>query len=280
LGLYKRKCVNGVSVNWKTWATMLLILACAGVASAGSIGLTFINDFPTQRCTMDPAPSPYNTSTQFYVGRSNFQITVDQPDPTDDAAQLLAIATGNGGSIQGYCIDTSQFIANGDSYVWDVVNMNSDPLGAPTLGNNYSVAETKVRDLQGLFARHGLTANPTADEAAAMAAAVWEIVNEKTGTSGGSFYDISGGSFEVNQVTGNWASMSNQWLSDLSMPAGTQTPILYALVDPVVQDFVVGVAAVQTLDQPVPEPLTMASALLAICGLGAYIRRRTGRSAA
>ena len=31
---------------------------------------------------------------------------------------------------------------------------------------------------------------------------------------------------------------------------------------------------------PVPEPLTMASAFLAIGGLGAYIRRRTGRAAA
>jgi hypothetical protein len=31
---------------------------------------------------------------------------------------------------------------------------------------------------------------------------------------------------------------------------------------------------------PVPEPLTMASAFLAIAGLGGYIRRRTGRAAA
>jgi len=266
-----------VSVNWKTWAAMLLILACAGEAGAGSIGLTFINDFPTQKCTMNPAPAPYSKNTQFYVGRSNFEISDNQPDPTDAAAELLAIASGQGGLIQGYCIDTSQFVAEGRSYVWKVVNINSDPLGAPTLGKKYSVAEAKVRDLQGLFARHGMTANPSADEAAAMAAAVWEIVNEKTGS-----YDLSGGSFKVNQVTGdgNWASMANQWLSNLSMPAGTPTPILYALVDPVVQDFVVGVAAVQTWDQPVPEPLTMASALLAICGLGGYIRRRTGMAAA
>ena len=259
-----------MSVNWKTWAAMLLILACAGEAGAGSIGLTFINDFPTQKCTMNPAPAPYNKNTQFYVGRSNFEISDNQPDPTDAAAELLAVASGQGGLIQGYCIDTSQFVAEGGSYVWKVVNINSDPLGAPTLGQSYSAAEAKVRDLQGLFARHGLTANPTADEAAAMAAAVWEIVNEKTGS-----YDLSGGSFKVNQVTGNWASMANQWLTDLSMPAGTPTPILYALVDPKVQDFVVGVAAVQSSPlPPVPEPLTMASALLAICGLGGYIRRR------
>ena len=259
-----------MSVHWKTWAAMLVVLAGAGVASAGSIGLTFINDFPTQTCTMDPAPAPYDTSTRFYVGRSNFQVAADQPDPTDAAAELLALASGDGGTIHGYCIDTSQFVAEGRSYVWKVVNINSDPLGAPTLGTDYSAAAAKVGDLQGLFARHGgLITDTTPDAAAAMAAAVWEIVNEQTGS-----YDLSAGSFRAYEASGNWASLSNEWLSDLSVPADTPTPILYALVDPVVQDFVIGVAAVQAA-QPVPEPFTVLTASLAIGGLGMYIRRRT-----
>jgi len=260
-----------MSVKWKTWATVFLILACAGVASAGSIGLQFINDSPARTCTMDPAPSPYNTSTQFYVGRSNFTVTANQPDPTGAAAELLMFAGGIGGSLHGYCIDTYKFIHNGQADVWEVVNLNVDPLGAPTLGTDFVKARQKVADLQGLFARHGLTANPTADEAAAMGAAVWEIVNETSG-----IYNLSGGTFKVYQASGTWASKASDWLTTLSMPADTPTPILYALVDPTTQDFVIAMAGVKA--DPVPEPFTMLTASLAIGGLGVYVRRRSGRS--
>jgi len=263
-----------MSVKWKTWATVFLILACAGVASAGSIGLQFINDSPARTCTMDPAPSPYNTSTQFYVGRSNFTVTANQPDPTGAAVELLTLAGGIGGSLHGYCIDTYQFIHNGQADVWEVVNLNVDPSGAPTLSPTGAVktAAQKVADLQGLFARHGMLTNPTADEAAAMGAAVWEIVNEKTAT-----YSLSSGSFKVYEASGTWASMASDWLTTLSMPAETPTPILYALVNPVTQDFVIAMEGPKT-PPVVPEPFTMLTASLAIGGLGMYVRRRSGRS--
>ena len=260
-----------MSVKWKTWATVFLILACAGVASAGSIGLQFINDSPARTCTMDPAPSPYSTSTVFYIGRSNFTVTANQPaDLTGAAVELMTLAGGIGGTLHGYCIDTYQAIHGGHADVWEVVNLNVNPSGAPTLGTG-TTAAAKVRDLQSLFAWHGLTANPTADEAAAMGAAVWEIVNETSG-----IYNLSGGTFKVYQASGTWALMASDWLTTLSMPAETPTPILYALVDPDTQDFVIAMAGVKA--DPVPEPFTMLTASLAIGGLGVYVRRRSGRS--
>ena len=220
---------------------------------------------------MDPAPSPYNTSTVFYIGRSNFTVTANQPDLTGAAVELMTLAGGIGGTLHGYCIDTYQAIHGGHADVWEVVNLNVNPSGAPTLGTG-TTAAAKVRDLQGLFARHGMLTNPTADEAAAMGAAVWEIVNEKTAT-----YSLSSGSFKVYEASGTWASMASDWLTTLSMPAETPTPILYALVNPVTQDFVIAMEGPKT-PPVVPEPFTMLTASLAIGGLGMYVRRRSGRS--
>jgi len=273
---------SSMSMKWKTWAPVLLILACSGVASAGSISMKFVGDTPAQTCRIDPAPSPYNTSTRFYIGRSNFTVNLTQDVGGDSGASaLLAEASKNLtapqssiGKLSGYCIDTYQAIGSPWPDVWEVVNLNINPTGAPTLSpaNAAKSAAAKVADLQGLFARHGLTATPTADEAAAMGAAVWEIVNETSST-----YSLSAGTFKVYQASGAWASKASGWLADLSMPANTPTPILYALVDPFTQDFVIAIAGVGNTNHA-PEPFTMLTASLALGGLGVYIRKRSGRS--
>jgi len=272
-----------MSVKWKTLAAVLLILAGAGVAGAGTLGLTFTGDSPTRLCTMDPPPPGYSTSQQFYIGQSNFTVDLSQT-ASDAAGELLAEAmnhpTAPGSSIgmlSGYCIDTYQTIGIPHPDMWTVVNLTawraSAPTslpGVPTLGTDLTKVLAKVADLQGLFARHGLTANPTPDEAAAMGAAVWEIVNE-TGS-----YGLSDGSFKVYQASGNWAGMATEWLGALTMPIGAPTPKLYALVDPQTQDFVIAIEG--SGGTPVPEPFTMLTASLAIGGLGMYVRRRSGRS--
>jgi hypothetical protein len=243
---------------------------------------------------MDPAPSPYNTSTRFYIGRSNFTVGLTQPVSDAGAIALLVEAAKNRtapqssiGKLSGYCIDTYQTIGNPWPDVWDVVNLNVNPTGAPTLmlgspGPSYDQkvvqVKQKVADLQGLFARYGglvdaaTTDDGRKDASAAMGACVWEIVNETKAA-----YDLSAGSFKVYQASGAWASLASGWLSNLTMPANTPTPILYALVDPSTQDFVIAIAGVGDTN-PVPEPFTMLTASLAIGGLGVYVRKRSGRS--
>jgi len=277
-----------MNIKWKTWATLAIVLAWAGAASAGQIGLTFNSDSPTQICTMNPPPPGYTTSTQFYVGQSNFTVKPVQPADVFSGASavLYSKALSNGGTLHGYCIDTYQTITNGWPDEWIVVDLASDPTGAATLapylgpnhyttlGSDLAVAQQKVADLQALFYNHGLT-TPTADQAAAMGAAVWEIVNETSGT-----YNLSLGSFTVTKKTGStdWVATANGWLSpaNLELPNGAIPPTLFALVDPVTQDFVIafeGTGSTQT----VPEPFTMLTACLTTCGLGFYIRRRSGK---
>jgi hypothetical protein len=117
--------------------------------------------------------------------------------------------------------------------------------------------------------------------AASVQAAVWEIVNE-TGA-----YGLGDGSW---QTTGNVGTITqaNTWLTTINndntntppdtggMDDLSVCPNLKMLYNEEYQDY----AIVRKTADPVPEPLTMASAFLAIAGLGGYIRRRTGRAAA
>ena len=116
--------------------------------------------------------------------------------------------------------------------------------------------------------------------AAAVQGAVWEIINE-TGTNG---YRMG---LDTWQENGNAyiEAQAKLWL-DLINTDNAETGVDYdnlpvygdlkVLVSADNQDF----AVVRKTADPIPEPLTMASAFFAIGGLGAYIRRRTGRAAA
>ena len=271
-----------MNVLWKTLAAVLLILAGAGVASAGTtvasagttLELTFTGDTPALTGTIADTSGGGALNGTFWVGQSNFSLSLTQsPDTGSAAAGLLALAkslnpeNATTGTIYGYCIDTYQTIGAPHLDTWTVVDLNADPTGAPTVGT-----AAKVNLLKRLFADYSGMAIGSADGAAAMGAAVWEIVNEG-GTVG---YGLSTGDFQVAGGTGAasaWA-MADGWLSTLTELVNDKQ--MYALVDPDTQDFVIPIGGVG--GTPVPEPLTMLTAFMAVSGLGMYIRKRSGKT--
>ena len=262
-----------MSVKWKTWATMLLILAGAGVAGAGTtLNLTFKGDKPALTGTIADTSGGGALNGTFWVGQSNFELLLPQaPDAGSDAAGLLALVNPGHAvtgtlTFFGYCIDTYQTIGVPKTADWTVVDINAHPELAPTV-----VSAAKVNLLKALFDYLPL-AIASADGAAAMGAAVWEIINEGTVTVP---YSLSTGDFKVTGGTGGttaWA-MANGWLLNLAPLVNDKQ--MYALVSTSTQDFVIPVGGVGST---VPEPFTMLTASLAIGGLGMYVRRRSGRS--
>lgn len=188
------------------------------------------------------------------------------------------IVDNAGSHTTGYCIDVYQAITAGRTYQFDVMGLDQ----APTLGRNPVLAQERAEDLEMLFAKYGEEADQSADNAAAFAAAVWEIVNEtKTNSHGDLVFDVRGGAFQVTPASGGrWDRLANQWLCDLDVDV-PDDQLAYALVNCRVQDFAwVMCVPIPGGEPPVPEPLTLVSGFLAVSGLGLYMRKRVKVAAA
>ena len=109
-----------------------------------------------------------------------------------------------------------------------------------------------------------------------MSAAIMPSTTWRWGRSG------DGGDFS-SLAADNSSSTDRMVTYKITGLAGTETTWLLFWEDKTDMDYndlVVEVTTVGGGVDPVPEPLTMISAFLAIGGLGSYIRRRTGRAAA
>jgi hypothetical protein len=96
---------------------------------------------------------------------------------------------GGVGNFISMCIETTEHIGNGNSYTYQVVNLGDAPTSqSPGMGNAKAAL---VRELFGRFYHAGMTS----DEAVAMQAATWEIVNDDG-------LDLADGDFRVG-VGGN-----------------------------------------------------------------------------
>jgi len=189
----------------------------------------------------------------------------------------------SGTATPSFCVD----VTDNSTTAWMVytlVELAAAPDGGP-------MGAARAKDITQLFR---LAYNPTelgadwktkfdgdttVDQyAAAVQGAVWEIINE-TGTNG---YRMGLDTWQANGYPAIEAQ-AKLWLdlinTDNASGGNDDLPVyddLKVLVSATFQDF----AVVRKTADPIPEPLTMASAFFAIGGLGAYIRRRTGRAAA
>ena len=243
------------SMRWIVGIMAGLVAASGALGSTDNfVTLTFIGDGPTG--------TGYVTGVgpEVYIGRSNFSISTTDGSYGGLGADIVAQSYGNlpHYSTTGWCIDIHQWIYGNTSYVFYVMDLAL----APTIPSG------RADDLQRLFYQHEADV-ADGDTAAAFAASVWEIVNETDTTIP---YNIGTGDFRVTPSGGTWDTIANGWLSGL----GSGTVDAYALVSTTTQDFA-WVLPVTGTGGPtvVPEPLTMASAFLAISGLGLYIRKRT-----
>jgi hypothetical protein len=119
-------------------------------------------------------------------------------------------------------------------------------------------------------------ARVTLKDQAAMAAAIWEIVNESSANT----WDLDTGDFQMGSFAPDTKERAELWLGSLNGTWNSGNRDLYALVrvDENGQDWTT--ALVITERPPVPEPLTMFGVLVGLSSLGMYVRRRTRKPVA
>lgn len=253
------------------------VLLCAGpslAASTGTIWLTFVKDDPTRIGQMHGNNAPAGS---FYIGRSVFDVVHDADPlhaPAGDGAVLKNSAFMNDPQweLYGYCVDIEQLIRGGYTDQWEIHPLAEAPMG----GGATAMGPVRAEALGKLFAKYlpkALTL--TADNCAAFAACVWEIINETTGKP----YSLSNDDFKVTQGSGvtDWITTGNTWLSDLVNLVVVEDD-LHAIVNTSTQDFLVLIPGVPG-NPPVPEPLTLGMGFLAVAGMGLYIRKHTKKPA-
>ena len=181
--------------------------------------------------------------------------------------------SGNAGTpLTSFCVD----VIDGSTTDWKIYTELS-PLSSV-------FSATKAKDIGQLFTLAVLspTGAWSSTFAGAIQACVWEIIRESPPTSTTTDYDLAIGNWTVTGLTSGNAGQASSWLTSLNNDNSSGDNLaemadLTVLSNGTYQDF--AIVKLPGVD-PVPEPLTMASAFLAIAGLGGYIRRRTGRAAA
>jgi hypothetical protein len=224
--------------------------------------------------TYNPLTSSYTSYTalgSWYCGQYNLQVTNSADSYGGDGKTLVDKAYMNTPPIVGsYCIDVHQE-APGTYRVYDIYPLASAPI--PGIG----MGSTKADDLQRLFSflqdpLPNTSPNQANKLAGAFQAAVWEIVNETSGT-----YNVFNGSFKMTEYNiGNgtgWLAQANVWLNALHDPGTVPVKDVVALVNTSAQDYALTIKGAGSTDQ-IPEPVTMAGVLFGIGGLVGYVRRR------
>ena len=263
-------------------ASILLALAAQAGATGiyGTVDMTYLNDNWFNQAGVEPpiarieAPGSGSVADghRVYVGRSNFHVD----SATGGASNPLNSYVGE--DITAYCVDIYAWINYNTPATWDVEPLSSAPT-APASSTMGDVKAGILAELADLY----MGQVTTRTEAAAFQASVWEIVNENlpsnpvNGQSLG--YSLGTGVFQMDDWNdgGDAALQANAWLGSLTWP-GADPEGSFSLLNLSTQDF--GFLVPGTNSPPVPEPVTMFSAFLAIGGLGAYVRRRTKATAA
>jgi len=269
-----------MSVKWKTWAMVVLIMASAGVASAGSQGtveLKYNNADPAVNATFTHG-TQVNQGTR--VGVYNLQIRSAGDPEGDGFIDLIADTAVSGAKAQadgsyiigGFCIDLPQYASY--SYLpYGIYALEEAPLGEPMGSRANKLRELFGRNLAEFKTLTAIGQDNRNSYAAAMQAAVWEIVFEETNTT----LDVKVGHVSV-ALTTFYQDKANFWLGTITGTEGApMNNDLLAFGNANKQDFAIFVPGAGT-ENPVPEPFTMLTASLAIGGLGMYVRRRSGRS--
>jgi hypothetical protein len=208
-------------------------------------------------------------------GRFEFDVmgfgTPTAGGPTTSLEILVAdsINYGEAGELRlyGYCIDSGQYVDGGNNKyelrpLEDIFTLKGVPL---------ATAQVRSNDLRKLYGGY-LASVDTTKERAAFGAATWEIVYEDSG----SYSLVQNGvvtDFSMKDPGGadDWFDVANGYLASLaSQPVDNE---IYALYDPLNQDFAIVIPGSSV--PPVPEPFTMATAFLAIGSFGMYIRKHT-----
>jgi hypothetical protein len=183
----------------------------------------------------------------------------------------LTTDLGKKNGFQSFCVD----IFHSFSFITDSIDVLK-PANVALAGSTATVptiiSSQAAVDLGRLYTNHHAAIDSTGSSAANEAAfqlAVWEIVNERSGT-----YSLSGGQFKA---TGTGSALASTWLSEL----GTASNSAYTANIWSVQSMLRGSGYAQdvVVFAPVPEPQTYAMMLVGLGLIGFTARRKKDFSA-
>jgi len=284
-----------------TAAVAVVALLLAGPASAGGVlapptsygflELAYSNCKPAEAARTH---SSYAGVGPWYAGQYNLSVNSaagSYSGVNDAGGQLWAQAKAKG-FLGAYCIDIRQDAPTpgGSSPPepfrrYDLYNLQDAPL---VRGMSAAMGATKASDLRKLFgywtdewSDPGYSLNGWSGDAYAGAfqVAVWEVVNETDMVGGAYNYNLSSGSFWINEYTlsgpGGWSriawnTLGTGWLNNLA--GMTPRTDVVALVNEDFQDYALTVQGFGS--RHTPEPVTLAGVAMGISCLVRYVRKR------
>jgi hypothetical protein len=168
----------------------------------------------------------------------------------------IKLTTSTGDTLLSYCIDIFH----------DLTTATFTPAAISTT----SLSATKISQISALLS-HGESLVTNADRSAAEQLAIWEIVNEGSGT-----YSLSSGNLFASNISQNAVSIANSYLSNITSGVWTADPslALAVLTSPNDQTQLVWGANATKVLGAVPEPATWAMMLVGFGGIGAAMRSR------
>jgi hypothetical protein len=238
-------------------AVALSVLAAPAQATS-YVELNFSFCGPTQAAHIWRDTTVYEGNV--YTGVYNLNLNTTDGTYSGAAAVSLINDAGPDHIIPSFCIDIRQNAPTGPYVRYDIYALEDAPVGSPMLA-------VKADDLRRLFAGH-FQETLTNNQAAAFQAAVWEIINETSGT-----YNVYNGAFHIAESWGSgWGGLANTYLGDLASYAPDSR--VSALVNASAQDYALTISSPNPQPPHVPEPMTIAGVLMGLGGLVGYLRRR------
>ncbi|HHH76420.1 MAG TPA: hypothetical protein ENL03_05290 [Phycisphaerae bacterium] len=238
-------------------STALAAALLAASASASSIDADFNGVSPKKPVQIQN--DGFETWT--WAGYGNFSINSRNND--GNHSDFLTAMNNDFG---GYCIDLKQGIYRGNTGTWTLSELDSAPTPGPAMGLD------RAKQLAWLFDYlEGV-------KSAEFQLAVWEIVNEDSGT-----FDLANGTFRASHLSQYDSSQPVGWFAALNSldPATLPMPEnILALTSDTMQDFAVSVDfPPPPPPEVIPEPITLLCMLAAGGSLAGYIRKRRSAGA-
>ncbi|MDO6415697.1 PEPxxWA-CTERM sorting domain-containing protein [Sphingomonas sp. BIUV-7] len=168
----------------------------------------------------------------------------------------LKLTTDTGDTLLSYCIDIFHSLTAASF--------------TPATITSTSLSSTKIARLSALLS-NGEALVTDANHSAAEQLAIWEIVNEGSGT-----YNLTAGDLKVSNISSSAVSLANTYLSNITSETWTADPTLSLAVlqAPNNQTQLVWGTSANKVLGAVPEPATWAMMIGGFGAIGATLRRR------
>jgi len=259
----------------KILALGFVVLALAGIAQAASYGTVWGTlGNALDKSEVVTASLNHGPAEGSWMGAWDMKFDTLQMNNPHSTASFLW------GKYDVFCMDPWQDIDTRAQY--SINDLKDGPV--PIYSSYTGMGATKAGQVATLLANDNLDGamtpgDLTKDNDTALAVAIWEIVMEPTDNTG-SDWNLTSGEFKITSASTTMLALANAKLNALKLNSHfvdyslISTSPFYALISTSRtggQDLLTAIAIKRP---PVPEPVTMISAFMAMSSLGLYIRKR------